>query len=105
MARIDRNQLKKLILKEFKMMGMMPMDGGMIGHSPHASMEYDHPGDGHEVMHDIEISMPASGGMMSKGTVSKEDCCRAVLCLVECCDCPDTKEMLRQCCEDILSSC
>ena len=41
----------------------------------------------------------------SHGGVSKEDCCKAVMCLIECCDCPETKSLLKQCCEDILSRC
>ena len=65
MARIDRNQLKKLILKEFKMMGMAPMGGGMIGHSPYE----DH---GHE-----DFSEPVHA--VSAGTsVSWHMCCTVI---------------------------
>ena len=93
MSTLNRKQLRKMLLSEFKMMGMAPMGGGMLGHSPY--MHDDH--DDH------------MGGMQdhhgSSRGVSKEDCCKAVLCLIECCDCPKTKQILRECCEDILSSC
>ena len=93
MSKLNRKQLKRLLLKEFKMMGMAPI--GSFGDMP-LGMGRGHSSDHFEPMHH-------GGG--HKGAVSKEDCCKAVLCLIECCDCPDTKEMLRQCCEDILASC
>ena len=37
-----------------------------------------------------------------KGTVSGEDCCTAVLALIECCSCEETKQKLRAVCEDII---
>jgi hypothetical protein len=98
MSKLNRNALKKMILKEFKMMGMAPMEGGMIGHSPFPSLKPDH---GHD---DMEMTVH-SVDRHHKGNVSKEDCCKAVLCLIECCDCPETKQLLRSCCEDILASC
>ena len=104
MSRLNRNQLKKLILKEFKMMGMGNM--GALGDAPLGMGSRDH---GHGSEHGMEedfLGAPDHDyGSHSSGSVSKEDCCKAVLCLIECCDCPKTKAKIRQCCEDILASC
>jgi len=117
MSRLNRNKLRKILLKEFKMMGMAPMGGGMLGHSPYPDLEYDHPEHGHRRVDDIGalggdeafgvgFEAGASGVLgHSHGSVSKEDCCKAVLCLIECCECPETKAILQECCEDILSRC
>ena len=112
MSQLNRKQLRKMLLKEFKMMGMAPMGASMIGHSPY---QQDHHGcdacgmspcecdeHGHEMMPDHGFAGDDMGHM---GGVSKEDCCKAVLCLIECCDCPETKALLQECCEDILSRC
>ena len=98
MSSIDRNKIRKLILKEFKMIGMTGLGhGGMKpmgmptqNHMPEMEMEVgmDH---GHSVMNS------------SKSCVSREACCAAIMCLVECCDCPKTKQMIMECCQDILS--
>jgi hypothetical protein len=85
-----------MILSEFKMIGMGSPHVGMLGHSPYQDMEHGHD--------DMEMVVHKSK-MGHKGALSKEDCCKAVLCLLECCDCPETKAKIRQCCEDILSSC
>jgi hypothetical protein len=100
MSKLNRKQVRKMLLKEFKMMGMAPMGASMIGHSPFPSAQPDHGYDDH---HGEEMIQVQHGG--HKGGVSKEDCCKAVLCLIECCDCPETKSLLRECCEDILSRC
>ena len=95
MSRLNRKQIRKMLLKEFKMIGMTSPDIGMIGHSPYSKKGHDHG--------DMEVIV--QGDMGHKGGVSKEDCCKAVLCLIECCDCPETKALLQECCEDILSRC
>ena len=126
MSQLNRKALRKMLLKEFKMMGMAPMGGGMIGGSPYPDLEYDHPEHGHRRVDDIgELGGDEAFGVgfeagtsgmfdseghthqhhVNPGGVSKEDCCTAVLCLIECCSCEETKAMLRQCCEDILSNC
>ena len=105
MSRLNRKQLKKLLLKEFKMMGMAPMGAvgdtplGMHGHSSDYGMDEDYlaPAE-HHGMHGVD-----HGG--HKGALSMEDCCKAVLCLIECCDCEITKQKIRECCEGILASC
>ena len=100
MSQINRKQSRKLLLREFKMIGMGSPDIGMLGHSPFPNPQPDH---GHDDQ-DVEVVMHG-GGMGSKGSVSKEDCCKAVLCLIECCECPETKQLITECCEDILASC
>ena len=90
MSQLNRNQLKRLILKEFKMMGMAP-----VGQMMHGSA-YDH---------DEYDAVPVHDGGSHKGALSMEDCCKAVLCLIECCDCESTKAKIRQCCEEILGNC
>lgn len=87
MSNLDRSKIRRMILKEFKMMGMTGM--GAAGMAP---MGISH-------SHDMQPSMPAA----STGNVSKEDCCAAVMCLIECCSCPVTKQALMQCCQDILA--
>lgn len=101
MSQLNRKALKKLILKEFKMMGMAPMGGGMIGDSPYSSHHDPVPPVHVEFDHDDHRGHSAH----SHAGVSKEDCCKAVLCLIECCDCPETKALIQECCEDILSRC
>ena len=92
MSSINRNKIRKLILKEFKMMGMTDMGhGGMqpMGFpDPRPDMHMDY---GHDVM------------KSPKNCVSREDCCAAIMCLVECCECPVTKQAIMECCQEILS--
>ena len=98
MSQLNRKQLRKMLLKEFKMIGgMAPMSGDMIGHSPY---------EGHHDLEEDHLELPMSHGHGShKGALSMEDCCKAVLCLIECCDCQITKQKIQQCCEDILADC
>tara|TARA_B100000902_G_scaffold303654_1_gene291809 strand:+ start:69 stop:371 length:303 start_codon:yes stop_codon:yes gene_type:complete len=100
MSQINRKQLRKMLLREFKMLGMVNPDVGMAGESPFPSLQPDY---GHEDK-DVEVVVHG-GGTGSKGTVSKEDCCKAVLCLIECCEDPETKQLITECCDDILSRC
>ena len=93
MSSIDRNKIRKLILKEFKMMGIADMGhGGMkpMGMS-HGGMDHGGMDHGHSMM------------KSPKSCVSREDCCAAIMCLVECCECPITKQAIVQCCQDILA--
>ena len=101
MSQLNRKALKRLILKEFKMIGMGSPDVGMAGHSPYAAHDHGMEEDYMTPHHDT----PSIDHGHAGGSVSKEDCCKAVLCLIECCDCPETKAVLRECCEDILSRC
>ena len=88
MSSIDRNKIRKLILNEFKMMGISDM-----GHGGMKPMGMEHGGmdHGHSMM------------KSPKSCVSREDCCAAIMCLVECCDCPITKQAIMECCSDIMS--
>lgn len=99
MSQLNRKALKKLILKEFRMMGMAPM--GAVGDAPLGMSS--HGGD-HDMDEDY-LTPPDDHRSHSAGTVSKEDCCKAVLCLIECCSCPITKQKLQECCDEILASC
>ena len=123
MSKLNRNKLQKMILQEFKMMGMadmMPMGKiGAFSHDPHgcdacgcSPCECDE--HGHEMMdmpmdNDMDALLPMHtsdatpmmGG--ATGGVSREDCCAAVKCMIECCACPVTKQALMECCEDILA--
>ena len=103
MSSINRDKIRKLILKEFKMMGMADMGHGgmkpmgMLSHTPMPDMEmemdHDHSDMGHS--HSM-VKSP-------KSCVSREDCCAAIMCLIECCECPITKQAIMECCQDILS--
>ena len=84
--KLDSKNLKKLILKEMRMMQMAPMHP--IGHMK--SLDHDQ---------DEAYAEP----MMSKGSVSREDCCAAIMALVECCSCPMTKQAIMDCCNDLMS--
>ena len=98
---MNRKALQKLLLREFKMIGMGQLEPmGVMGLPPrsHGHDAHGHDAHGHS-------AAPAHGGMMKspKECVSREDCCAAVMCLVECCSCPVTKAALLECCQDIMS--
>ena len=100
MSKLNRNQLKRMILKEFKMLGMGDM--GTIGSAPMGMPQHGHEDYG---MDEDYLAPEMDHGHASTGSVSKEDCCKAILCLIECCSCPETKQKLKQCCDEILASC
>jgi len=116
MSKLNRKKLQKMILQEFKMIGMTPMEPmgtmGKIGaFSSDEQPEYDMSGvmDGLRGMEEDTLmpmhtsdATPAMGSA-SMGTVSREDCCTAVMSMIECCSCPVTKAALMECCEDIMS--
>lgn len=92
---IDRNKIRKLILKEFKMMSMTDM--GHAGMQPMGMHHHDESGA-------ISQNHPTGHAHSSpKNCVSREDCCAAIMCLVECCECPITKQLILECCQDIMS--
>ena len=93
MSSIDRNKIRKLILKEFKMMGMAEM-----GHAGMQPMGMMHSGPDHG-----EMDYGHSAMKSPKSCVSREDCCAAIMCLVECCECPITKRIIMECCQDIMA--
>ena len=120
MSKLNRKKLQQMILKEFKMMGMQPMQSmgkiGAFAQDPHGcdacgaspcgcdeyedDMGMDNDMDSLLPMHTSD-STPMMGG--SGGGVSREDCCAAVMCMIECCSCPVTKQALMECCEDIMA--
>lgn len=105
MSKLNRRKLQKMILQEFRMMGVAPMGAvgdaplGMSGHDSDYGMAEDYlaPAEDHD--------MHAGHHGGHKGALSMEDCCKAVLCLIECCDCEITKQKIRECCHDILETC
>jgi len=115
MSLVNRNKIRRLVLKEFKMMGMADLGHGGLkpmgmtsssegcsscGSSPCGCDDYDDMG---EDFLTPQHSMQSSMGHAHKGGVSREDCCSAVMALIECCECPITKQALMECCQDILS--
>ena len=109
MSKLNRSKLKKMILQEFKMMGMaeMPMMGkvGAFSQDHDDMMDHDMGEDALMGAHSSDHTPPMGGGMMKspKSCVSREDCCAAVMCLIECCSCPITKQALMECCADIMA--
>ena len=115
MSKLNRDKIKKMILQEMKMLGMADMQPmGKIGAFSHGHddmmPDYGYPGDdmGEDAlmgMHSSDHTPMMGAGMMSspKDCVSREDCCAAVMCLIECCSCPVTKMALMECCQDIMA--
>lgn len=101
MSNVDRKQIKKLILKEMRMLGMADMAPMM---DPAPKRGCDACGmspcgcDEHQDAHEAPMQH-----MQGRGTVSREDCCAAVMCLIECCECPVTRSELEKCCNDIMA--
>jgi len=123
MSKLTKDKLRKAILKEFKMLGMgspAPMNIQSLSHghdnnynpsgcdacgtSPCGCDEYPEPV-GLDSMNPNDafgVGVHAAGHV-SEGSVSREACCEAVICLVECCACPITKAALIECCQAIMS--
>ena len=87
--KITRKKLAEMI--EEAMCGAMPAE-------MHMGVEMDH--HGHGGHHDVEELVAV---IEHKGTVSKADCCAAVMCLIECCSCPATRAKLAACCDEIMA--
>ncbi len=106
-----------MILQEFKMMGMQPMQSmGKIGAfskdphgcdacgaSPCGCDEYDEMGEDSLMGMHTSSHTPPMGASAGHGSVSREDCCAAIMCMIECCSCEITKAALMECCQDIMS--
>ena len=121
MSKLNRDKLKKMILKEMRMIGMaspapmgvMGMSGGdshvgshdhgcdACGMSPCGCDEYNELGEEALLPAHTSSATPMMGS--GHGSVSREACCAAVMCLIECCSCPVTKEALMECCQEIMS--
>lgn len=96
MSKVNRDQIRKFILKEFKMMGMTDMGHGGMKPMGMPSRQSPMPD------MDVEVDMGHESAS-SKSCVSREDCCAAIMCLVECCECPVTKQAILECCQSLLS--
>ena len=123
MSKLNRQKLQKMILQEFKMLGMtdMPTMGklGAFSQEPKSCDACGSSQCGCDSYEDEMIPMdndmdallpthtsrstPMMGSSMGAGSVSREDCCSAVMSLIECCSCEATKAALAECCQDILS--
>ena len=87
--KITRRKLAEMI-EEAMGMEMVPVEMEMMGH-------------GHSDDHGHGGADALVAVVEHKGTVSKEDCCAAVMSMIECCSCPVTKQALMECCEDIMA--
>ena len=109
MSKLNRKKLQKMILQEFKMMGMKPMQsmGKIVAFSQdNEDMMPDHGFAGDDMGEDALMGMHSSDHtpmMGGGGSVSREDCCAAIMCMIECCSCEVTKAALMECCQDIMS--
>jgi len=90
--RLTKDRLRRAILQEFKMLGMGSPAPMQMKSLSDCDTDVGHGG--------VEIH---SLGMMGQGSVSREACCEAVMCMVECCACPITKAALIECCQAIIS--
>ena len=104
MSKLNRRKLQRMILQEFKMMGMAPMQSmGKIGAFSQDDAEYmeeDAMLDAHTSDHTPMMGMGSMGSQ--PGILSGEDCCTAILSLIECCSCESTKSKIMAVCESIL---
>lgn len=102
---IDKQKIQKLILQEMR--SMMKKDSVSSCGDHDSVMMMDNDMDALMPMHTSHSTpMMGSNSMHSQHhmkSVSREDCCAAVMCLIECCSCPVTKSALMECCEDIMS--
>lgn len=114
MEKLTKSKLRNAILKEFKMLGMgspAPMKMQSLAHShghdhnPHGCDSCGMSPCGCDEYPAGEISVHSISAPMSmdQGSVSREACCEAVMCMVECCACPVTKAALIECCQAIMS--
>ena len=99
MSRLDRKKLKRMIINEMNMMGMtdMPAIGDMSSLVSDETMP-DMGFAGDDMPHEHHSSMSAAKGMLSK-----EQCCAAIMCLIECCSCPNTKNKIMAMCESVMN--
>jgi hypothetical protein len=86
--KITRRKLAEMI-EEAMGMEMVPVEMEMMGH-------------GHSDDHGHGGADALVAVVEHKGTVSKADCCAAVMCLIECCSCPATRAKLAACCDEIM---
>ena len=92
--KITRRKLEEMI--EEAMCGAMPAE-------MHMGVEMDSHMDSHGHDGDYGHGADALVAVVEhKGTVSKEDCCAAVMCLIECCSCPATRAKLAACCDELM---
>jgi len=97
MSKLTKDKLRAAILKEFKMLGMGSPAPMQIKSLAHSEMDHMDHGSDHGGMKVHSL------GLAGQGSVSRESCCEAVMCMVECCSCPVTKAALIECCQALMS--
>ena len=108
MKKLTKTNLRNAILKEFKMLGMgspAPMKMQSLAHGKMDHMDYGSaPIEMDHIDPNDAFGMGVhAAGHSSEGSVSRESCCEAVMCMVECCACPVTKAALIECCQALMS--
>ena len=82
------------------MIGMTPMGG--IGHMKSIADSGCGSDDDYSEPHDYQPAEPMGHSGSHRGVVNKEDTCAAVMCLIECCECPETRRVLTDACNSLL---
>jgi hypothetical protein len=103
--KLTKDRLRRAILQEFKMLGMgspAPMKMKSLSHCD-TGVEPEPVELSHMDPNDAFGMGVHTAGHASEGSVSRESCCEAVMCMVECCACPVTKAALIECCQAIMS--
>ena len=90
--KVSKEQLKRLILKEIAMIRLSPMN--QI-HSDESC--------GCDEQDEIEYSNNHNSEMMTapRGMMSKEACCTAIEAIAQCCECPETRAIILEMCNQL----
>ena len=102
-TKLTKERLRNAILQEFKMLGMGSPAPMKMKSLSHGHMDQEPVGMDHMDPNDAFGMGVHAAGHASEGSVSRESCCQAVMCMVECCSCPITKASLIECCQAIMS--
>ena len=106
--RLTSNKLRRMVLQEFKNLGMVPMGAISSHHGAKHHMGYDDHELGEDVLMPHHDEVGASGRrhhekMGHEDKLSKEDCCIAVMAIANTCSCPMTREKIIDLCDSLLS--
>ena len=91
MSKFTKNDIRKFLINEMRMMGMTDM---MPINKMKSTGEIDGPM--------VKMDYPQEIGMM-KAEMSAEACCMACIALCQCCTCPITKKRILECCMQLLN--
>lgn len=101
--KIDKNTLKKLIIKEIAMMSISPMANNMRGPCMRCGAPVC-------TCNDYSDSCNSCGSdpccctensMSYTNQMSKEACCIAIKAIAECCECPETRSAFLSLCDKV----